>query len=253
MQNLGKRLLDSKKVARLGGYLFCSIMSRWMMTLNYRVAYYDPACDVGRIEYCEPVIYLIWHEYLTLPFFVRRNTRLALLASQHRDAEVLTQAANLYGFKVYRGSSGRGGVQALLGIMQDDEMRGLVITPDGPRGPRRRVASGAIFLASRLQWPIVLLGAGFKRPWRYTRVWDQHAFARPFSRARLIMSPKIRLPDDLNREQLAQACRSLESSLKELTFAAECWANSKQGMENETGFYPGPFGCDSRILHQRMT
>ncbi len=219
------------------------------MTLNYRVAYHDPSCDVGRIEYNQPVIYLIWHEYLSLPFFVRRNTRLALLASRHRDAEVLTQAARLFGFNVYRGSSGRGGSNVLRQILSDDGIRGLVITPDGPRGPRRKVASGAIYLASRLQMPIVLMGGGVQKPWRIRRVWDQHIVPKPHSRARMISSPKITIPPGLNRQELDEATSAIEKALNVYTLAAEQWADSGLPMENEAAFYPGPFNCDSRLLH----
>lgn len=249
MGNLGKRLLNSKTATRLGGYLITSLGARWMMSVDYRVAYYDPSGDVGRVEYNEPVLYLVWHEYLTIPFFVRKRTRLTLLASKHRDAEVLTQAANLFGFKVYRGSSGRGGEQALRDIIRDEDLRGIVITPDGPRGPRRKIAKGAIFLASRLQIPIVLLGAGYDRPIRNTHVWDQHAFPRLYSRARIVMSPKIRLANDMSREKLNAVSESLERSLNRLTNLAEEWAVSGRPMQNESIVYPGPFNCDGRILN----
>ncbi len=249
MSDLGKRLLQSPLIARLGGFLIHTCLSRWMMTLNYRAAYHDPSTDAGRIEYSEPVIYLIWHEYLTLPFFVRHHTKLTLLASRHRDAEVLAQAANLAGFKVYRGSSGRGGVAVLREILRDRSMRGLVITPDGPRGPRRKVASGAMFLASRLQMPIVLLGAGLQNPIRIRQVWDQHAVPRLHSRARLIASRKIYLRPDLDRDELKIETAKIEHALNLYTIAAENWASSNRPMQNETAFYPGPFNCDSRLFY----
>ncbi|MEZ6087245.1 MAG: hypothetical protein R3C05_04300 [Pirellulaceae bacterium] len=44
------------------------------------------------------------------------------------------------------------------------------MTPDGPRGPRRELATGCIYLASRLQLPIVPLGLGYDRPWRLQRI-----------------------------------------------------------------------------------
>ena len=45
------------------------------------------------------------------------------------------------------------------------ELTHLAITPDGPRGPRRTLAQGAVYLASKLQMPLVALGIGFDRPW----------------------------------------------------------------------------------------
>ncbi len=247
LTNLSKRLMQSRRLHRVGGYLLSTLAGRWMETLDYRVAYYDPSADVGRIEYNEPVIYLVWHEYLTLPFFVRRGTKLALLTSRHRDAEFLTQAAEMSGFRCFRGSSGRGGGGALLGILKESHLNGLVITPDGPRGPRRKIAIGPVFLASRLQYPIVLIGAGFDRPVRNNRAWDKFAIPRFHSRARMILSPKIYLQPEMNRSQLESVRASLGRSLANITLAAERWAASNRPHENSAAFYPGPFACDSRI------
>ena len=54
----------------------------------------------------------------------------------------------------------------------------LVITPDGPRGPRRQVQAGMVYLAARTGVPIVPVGIGYDRPWR-TKSWDRFAVPRP--------------------------------------------------------------------------
>jgi lysophospholipid acyltransferase (LPLAT)-like uncharacterized protein len=89
-----------------------------------------------------------------------------------------------------------------LGFVSDFEFRAsdLIVTPDGPRGPRRRLAEGAIYLASRLQLPIVCMGFGFDRPWRLSS-WDRFAIPRPFSRARAVISPYLEFPADLGRDE----------------------------------------------------
>ena len=54
----------------------------------------------------------------------------------------------------------------------------LTITPDGPRGPRRQLAQGPVYLASKLGMPIVAMGFGYDRPWRFNS-WDRFAIPRP--------------------------------------------------------------------------
>ena len=54
----------------------------------------------------------------------------------------------------------------------------LTITPDGPHGPRRRMAPGPIYLASKLGLPLVLMGYAYDRPWRLPS-WDRFAVPRP--------------------------------------------------------------------------
>ncbi|NLA09484.1 MAG: DUF374 domain-containing protein, partial [Microbacteriaceae bacterium] len=100
-------------------------------------------------------------------------------------------------FRVVRGSTRRGGASALRQLLDQGELTHLAITPDGPRGPRRTLAQGAVYLASKLQMPLVALGMGFDRPWR-VKSWDRFAIPRPGSRARAILSPEIHVPAGLD-------------------------------------------------------
>jgi hypothetical protein len=101
----------------------------------------------------------------------------------------------------------------------------LILTPDGPRGPRRHLAEGATFLASRLQMPIVCMGFGFDRPWRQNS-WDRFAIPRPFSRARAVISRYVEIPPDLDRQGIESYRLQVEEVLNRMTQEAEAWAES---------------------------
>lgn len=101
----------------------------------------------------------------------------------------------------------------------------LILTPDGPRGPRRHLAEGSIFLASRLRMPIVCMGFGFERPWRQ-KSWDRFAIPRPFSRARAVISPYLEIPADLDRQGMEAHRVKIEQILNQVTCEAEVWAES---------------------------
>src|SRR5207245_444117 len=178
--------------------LFGATMIRGLTaTLDYRIVYEDPLADPIHPRRPRHAIYLLWHEYLMFPLGLR-GKGLTVLISLHRDGELITQVMRHLGFRAVRGSSTRGGVHALRKMLrsQRSEIRGqrsevkdqrsegrgqkageltsdlrplmsdLIVTPDGPRGPRRLMAEGPIFLASRLQMPIVCMGFAFDRPWR---------------------------------------------------------------------------------------
>jgi hypothetical protein len=209
---------------RLGGLGLSLGLRWWMQRLEYRCYHYDRSVDPALPEFRAPVIFLLWHEYLPTPFYLRRQSGMGILASRHQDAEWLSQMALLNGFGVFRGSSGRGGVGALKAIFSGENFSGLVITPDGPRGPRREMAAGAIFLASKLSVPLVPVGFGYGTAWRNRRTWDQFPVPAPGARTRIILGPRINIPPDINREEL-EACRlSVQNSLNILTEAAEAWA-----------------------------
>jgi len=108
---------------------------------------------------------------------------------------------------------------------QDSALEPLIVTPDGPRGPRRRLAEGAIFLASRLQMPIVCMGFGFDRPWRQ-KSWDRFAIPRPFSRGRAVISSFLEIPPDLDRQGMETHRLEVERILNQVTCEAESWAES---------------------------
>jgi hypothetical protein len=150
---------------------------------------------------------------------------MAMLLSRHTDAEILSRVAYHLGFDVVRGSTRRGGAAALREMLQKSRGSNLVITPDGPRGPRRRLAQGPIYMASRLGMPLVLMGLGYDRPWRVP-TWDRFAIPRPYSRARGVLSPQIEIPKDLDRSGIEHYRCRCEDLLNRLTLEAEAWAES---------------------------
>ncbi len=224
-------------VQQLGGLLGSAAVSGYMGTLDYKVAYYDRTIDPIFPECEGQKIYIFWHEYILFPLYLRGHCNLAMLLSRHHDAEVFSYIARHFGFDFVRGSSNRGGVQALRGLLEKSKTMHLTITPDGPRGPRRVMAPGAIYLASKLRMPIVAMGYGYDRPWRVTRAWDHSAVPRPFSRARAIPSAAIHVPPGLDRDGIEHYRKKVENLLNSLTTAAEDWAASGRPMEGQCDLY----------------
>ncbi|MDZ7616289.1 MAG: lysophospholipid acyltransferase family protein [Patescibacteria group bacterium] len=212
-------------IHRIGGLLSSAAVRAWMSTLDYKVAYGDPAVDPIFPQCRGQKIYIFWHEYILCPLFLRGHCNFAMLLSRHRDAEVLSHVAHHLGFEFVRGSTNRGGVAALRELLRKSQQMHLTITPDGPRGPRRRLAPGAVFLASKLELPLVVMGYGYDRPWR-ARSWDRFAVPRPCSRARVVASGEIFIPPKLDRDGLEHFRVEIETLLNSLTLEAEAWAES---------------------------
>jgi lysophospholipid acyltransferase (LPLAT)-like uncharacterized protein len=217
--------LENPFLHKLGGLLASAAVRHWMATLDYKAAYYDLRVD-PLFPFCSgQKIYIFWHEYILFPLYLRGHCNLAMLLSQHRDAEILSHVAHHLGFEFVRGSTNRGGVGALRELLRRSQHMHLTITPDGPRGPRRRLAPGAVYLASRLGLPLVLMGWGYDRPWRFNS-WDRFALPRPGSRARAVVSPEISVPPNLDRDGLEHFRQRIEDLLNRLTIEAEAWAES---------------------------
>ena len=201
------------------------IIRAWMGTLDYRIAMYDESLDPALTCNGNPQIYLMWHEYMLCPLYLRRNCNVSALFSKHGDADILAEVAQTFGYGAIRGSTFRGGANALRKLGEAAANGSLGITPDGPRGPRRKVAQGAIYLASELEMPITIIAIGYDRPWR-VKSWDRFAVPRPFSRARIVVSPKIHIPKNLNRAAIETHRVDVQQLMRDLTEEAEAWAEA---------------------------
>jgi lysophospholipid acyltransferase (LPLAT)-like uncharacterized protein len=197
----------------------------WCATLLYR---YRP---LGRTMLPvapdqEPTIYAFWHEGMFFPGSCFGRREIKLLISQHSDGELVARICRHCGFSTVRGSSSRGGVRAMRQMIRDAETSHYVILPDGPRGPRRRLEPGLLYLAARSQQQVVLVGIGYDRPWRL-RTWDRFVVPRPFTKIVMITSEPLRLPHDLSGEALERIRLEWEAELTRLTDEAERLAEGR--------------------------
>lgn len=184
----------------------------------------DLSCDRGR--FADRFIFSIWHENLLLPAARFGAPDLAVLISSHADGQLLGGLITAMGMEMVKGSSTRGGVEAVRQLLRPDTTwRHLAITPDGPRGPRRIVQPGAIYVASRTGMKIVPVGIGYRRPWRL-KSWDRFAVPRPFSRARIIQGEPITVPPDLRTAGLEDYREIVQAEMDRMNDAAERWVNT---------------------------
>jgi lysophospholipid acyltransferase (LPLAT)-like uncharacterized protein len=218
---------------RATGFAAAAGIRAWMNTLDYQGLFYDRGVDATYAS-AHTRIYVFWHEYLLMPLALRGHCNLTMLLSKHRDADVLFRLAHHMGFECVRGSTYSGATAALMELSRVGKHMHMAITPDGPRGPRRELAQGPVFLASRLGLPIVCMGLGYDRPWRL-KSWDRFAIPRPWSRARGIVGPEIYIPPNLDRDELELRRQGVERLLNELTREAESWATSG---ERRVGQFP---------------
>ncbi|MBQ1454236.1 MAG: DUF374 domain-containing protein, partial [Thermoguttaceae bacterium] len=138
------------------GLAVSALVKGWMSTLDYKIAYYDPSIDPAVPFDDQPRLYLFWHEYIQFFLHLRPNCHMTMLLSRHRDADILAEIARRIGFGAVRGSTARSGSTAICQMMKNAKEKWLLtMTPDGPRGPRRKMAGGAVYLASRLGIDII--------------------------------------------------------------------------------------------------
>lgn len=173
----------------------------------------------------ERAIFAIWHNRQAISthifhHFVRRHDpsrRLATLSSLSRDGAVAARILELAGVAVVRGSSSRGGTQALARLI-DLARQGhdLAVTPDGPRGPRYTVQPGVIALAQYAALPIVPVSYRLGRR-HELRSWDRFQIPLPLTRCEVVLGPALRVPRRLTDSEREELRAELESRLRSIT------------------------------------
>lgn len=140
-----------------------------------------------------PIVFALWHGDLLPLLYLHRNEGVAVLVSEHRDGELIARIAQSLGFRTVRGSTSRGAARALAGMVRELENgHDVAVTPDGPRGPARSFAPGALIAAQRADVPIVAVGVSAKASWRL-KSWDRFLIPKPFARVKVAYSDPVRL------------------------------------------------------------
>jgi hypothetical protein len=107
------------------------------------------------------VIIAFWHSRQLMMPLTYRGALAHILISQHQDGEIIARIVERFGFRAVRGSSTRGGVEALRELIRLGRSGvDLVVTPDGPKGPPQVVKMGVIQLARASKLPIIPLAFG---------------------------------------------------------------------------------------------
>src|SRR5690348_12158419 len=167
------------------------------------------------------IILAFWHaQQLMIPIGYR-GVGAHVLISRHGDGEIIARIIARFGHEAVRGSSTRGGAGALRALIKLGRAgQDLVVTPDGPKGPRQVAKLGVVQLAKATGLPIVPVAFACSSKHLFSS-WDHFMVPYPFSRGLFLYGKSIFVPrggDDLALEAHRLA---LETELNRLTNEAE--------------------------------
>lgn len=205
---------------RLISFLAWAMIHLIGCTCRLRVIGYERVREL--VESGRGFIMAVWHGRTLLPVHYCRGMGIWAITSLSRDGEIQTRTVGRLGYRIIRGSSGRGGVKAALSAVKKLQEGGiLAITPDGPKGPPNEVQEGIVFLARHARCPIVPIGVG-ARPRRLMPSWDSYALPVPFARCALMFGEPIYLnhgaerpPEEVIKTALDDLQRQAQLAVKE--------------------------------------
>lgn len=167
-----------------------------------------------------------WHRHAVFLFyFFRKLGPRGIMISRSRDGELTAAVARHLGYTPVRGSSSKGGVEALSAMveyMKDKSEKRLCGTAvDGPRGPARKMKKGMAAVAKESgSWFIPMACSG-TRVITFSRAWDKTIIPKPFSRVVIDFGEPVRIPKDASEEEFGRICEEIEDELNRLTDKAD--------------------------------
>lgn len=143
------------------------------------------------------------------------------MVSRSFDGEYIARTIEKLGFVAVRGSSSRGGAAALLGLKSQLEQGApVVFTIDGPRGPKYIAKPGPVLLSRASALPMAAFYVALSDAW-VLNTWDALMIPKPFSKALVRVSAKMRVPADADEAQMLEFHRQLQAALERVTQFAE--------------------------------
>jgi lysophospholipid acyltransferase (LPLAT)-like uncharacterized protein len=139
----------------------------------------------------KPFIVSLWHDRLMLaPCVWKWRKPLHVLASSHRDGQLIAKVVKHFSMPVVYGSTGKGiaAARSLIRLLRMGEY--VAIIPDGPRGPRHKVAPGIVAISKLANADILTYSFCVKR-YNTFDSWDKFILVWPFNRGVMVWEKPI--------------------------------------------------------------
>jgi hypothetical protein len=187
-----------------------------------------------------PILFALWHGRMFLSIQVHRKEGIVTMASRSGDGEIIARWLEGNGYVVVRGSTTRGGSQALREMVRHVRSgRAAALTVDGPKGPPRIVQPGILQLARLTGGWILPITYSSSRP-RFLGSWDRYLVPWPFSRNVVLYGEPFPVPEALSdREALSRIAAALDEATREADEIAGAnppavWVEERKGAAAET-------------------
>jgi lysophospholipid acyltransferase (LPLAT)-like uncharacterized protein len=159
-------------------------------------------------------VFIFWHRKMLIGWWLFKGRRVAALVSQSKDGEILNRVLNNWNYKVVRGSSSKGGKEALKEIVDLSKQNySVVITPDGPLGPVNEIKNGALIISNECNVSVIPVKIVYYKKKILTKSWDGFEIPLPFSECKVYFGNKYLYEKYLDDEELFELKRKISEEM----------------------------------------
>ncbi|MDR1334363.1 MAG: lysophospholipid acyltransferase family protein [Holosporaceae bacterium] len=160
-----------------------------------------------------PFIVCLWHDRLMMaPCVWKWKKPLHVLASKHADGRLIAKVVENFSMPAVFGSTGKNGMNAakkLVRLAKAGEY--VAIIPDGPKGPRHKLAPGVVAVSRLAKADILPFSFCVKRFHRFNS-WDRFILVWPFNRGVMVWEKPISAAE-LSEMSEEEAIKYVESRI----------------------------------------
>jgi hypothetical protein len=173
-----------------------------------------------------PRVCALWHQRVLMLLPENAPRRPMVMVSQSTDGEIAARVMKRMGFLLARGSSSKGGREALQVIIAHLRQGGMAgIIADGPLGPARVLKIGTILAARETGVPVYGITATASRS-ICVRSWDRTEIPLPFATVVYGYTEPFFVPRESGPDELESFRRRLERELNDMD--ARCVERAQQ-------------------------
>ncbi len=183
-----------------------------ILFLTWKISIDEPASLKKNLKEKTPVILAHFHQDELALVGLTSAYKIATITSTSKDGELITTVIHLLGGKTSRGSSTRGAVSALKGLIALCKAgSNSSFAVDGPRGPLYEVKPGVFELSRLMKSEIYSAGVFCDRAWHFPKAWNKTYLPKPFAKLKIVwLGPQAPITKEVDprSSELAKALQN---------------------------------------------
>jgi lysophospholipid acyltransferase (LPLAT)-like uncharacterized protein len=164
-----------------------------------------------------PILLCAWHQqFFSAIFHFKTYSKFnpGLMISQSKDGDLISGVASKSGWHTLRGSSSKGGKQAMDAMIDHLKTHGFgAHILDGPTGPIGKVKAGGIKMALEAEAVVIPMYTSAENAWFFNS-WDRFMLPKPFSRVFLTFGREIRFESTGSEKDFEARRQLLETAMR---------------------------------------
>lgn len=170
----------------LGFFVYKLLYKTWQISIQ------EPPEMRNALNSKATIIFAHWHGDELGILHLLKPYRACAMASSSADGQIIHKVIQLMGSPTSRGSSTRGGISALRGILRlAKDGWNPSVAVDGPKGPRHKVKSGVFEISKLTNAVIYPLTASCDRAWHFPKAWNKTYLPKPFAKISIVFGPAL--------------------------------------------------------------